>query len=278
MAVTVSGVIPLLRAAHAQPTVAVTAIATALAVAAGRGWTSLWVALAVLAGQLSVGWSNDWIDRGRDRRAGRIDKPLVAGEVTPEVVGMGALVALAACAPLSLLSGWRAALVHLGAVAAAWAYNLGLKATAASFVPYAMAFGALPAFVTLGLAGHPWPPAWAVLAAALLGAGAHFVNALPDLASDVALGVRGLPQRLGRTRSLLVGAGLLAASAGLVALAPAGPAGLGATLLLGGALAAVVAVVGSAAAGRDRAAWSLTLLAAGLTVALFVAEGGSLAA
>jgi len=39
--------------------VAVTVIATALAVAVGRGWGSVWVALAVLTGQLSVGWSND---------------------------------------------------------------------------------------------------------------------------------------------------------------------------------------------------------------------------
>jgi 4-hydroxybenzoate polyprenyltransferase len=148
----------------------------------------------------------------------------------------------------------------------------------ASVVPYAVAFGALPAFVTLGLPGHPWPPGWAVGAAALLGSGAHFVNTLPDLASDIALGVRGLPQRLGPRWSLLVGAGLLAASAGLVALAPAGRPGSGELMLLGSALVAVAAVVATAATGRSRAAWSLTLVAAGLTVALFLVEGGSLAA
>ena len=35
------------------------------------------------------------------------------------------------------------------------------------------------------------------VAGALLGVGAHLVNALPDLADDEATGVRGLPHRLG---------------------------------------------------------------------------------
>ena len=37
------------------------------------------VAVAVLAGQLSTGWSNDWFDAGRDTAVGRTDKPIVAG-------------------------------------------------------------------------------------------------------------------------------------------------------------------------------------------------------
>jgi 4-hydroxybenzoate polyprenyltransferase len=269
--------LPLMRAAHAQPTVAVTAITTTLAVAAGRGWQSIWVAAAVLSGQLSVGWSNDGIERERDRRVGRADKPLVAGEVAPSVVAMAAVAALVACGPLSLLSGWRAALVHLGAVAAAWAYNLGLKATVVSALPYAAAFGALPAFVTLGLAGHPWPPRWSMLAAASLGAGAHFVNALPDLDADLEVGVRGLPQRLGRRRSLVAGTSLLATSAALVALSAPGSPGAVTAVLLIAAVLVLLAVLGTAASGRDRAAWTLTLVAAALTVALFLIEGGSLA-
>ena len=60
-------VIPLLRACHLQPTLAVTAITATLAASAGRGAGTLAVAVAVLAGQLSVGWSNDFVDRGRDR-------------------------------------------------------------------------------------------------------------------------------------------------------------------------------------------------------------------
>ena len=79
--------------------------------------------------------------------------------------------ALALCVPLSLLSGLTAGTVHLAAVGAALAYNVRLKSTIASFVPYAVAFGALPAFITLGLDGSPGPPAWAVEAGALMGVG-----------------------------------------------------------------------------------------------------------
>ena len=269
--------LPLLRASHFQPTVAVTAIATALAVAVGRRGGALWVGAAVLSGQLSVGWSNDWLDRDRDRRAGRLDKPVASGEVAAGTVGLAAALAAAACVPLSLASGWRAGLLHLGEVAAAWGYNAGLKGTVLSPLPYALAFGALPAFVTLGLPGHPLPPAWAWCAAALLGVGAHFVNTLPDLEEDARAGVRGLPHRLGRDVSLLVGAALLAAAAVVVALAPSGGPGPVVGVLAAAALAAVVGVVVEARAGRERRAWTLTLCTAVITVVLLLAQGPSLA-
>ena len=52
-------VLGLARACHFQPTVAVVAVTTALAALAGRGAVGcVAVAVAVLAGQLSTGWSN----------------------------------------------------------------------------------------------------------------------------------------------------------------------------------------------------------------------------
>jgi len=271
-------VIPLLRACHLQPTLAVTAIATTLAVSAGRGAGSAWVALAVLAGQLSVGWSNDYLDRDRDRLAGRADKPIVAGGVAARTVGAGAVAAAVLCVPLSLLSGWRAGSIHLAAVAVAWAYNGWLQGTVASVVPYALAFGVLPAFVTLGLPGHPWPPAWATCAAALMGSGAHFVNPLPDLGGDASTGIRGLAHRVGPAGSLFLGALLMAsATAVLVAAPPGGLGGVG-WALASAAAAAAGGVVGVGLTGRLRAAWSLTLGVAVLNVAVFLARGGSLVA
>lgn len=271
-------VIGLVRASHLQPTLAVTAIATALALSAGRGAGTGWVALAALTGQLSVGWSNDYIDRNRDRVAGRTDKPIPSGAVSARTVGLSAVAAAAGCVPLSLLSGWRAGLVHLAAVALAWLYNAWLKATPASVVPFAVAFGALPAFVSLGLDGHPLPPGWAVAAAALLGAGAHFVNTLPDLEDDERTGVRGLPHRLGPRTSLLAGALLLLSATIVLALAPASRLGaLGAAVTIG-SLVAVAGVVAAAVADRPRTAWSCTLGAAALSVAALLVRGGALAA
>jgi 4-hydroxybenzoate polyprenyltransferase len=269
-------VIPLLRASHFQPTLAVTAITTTLAVAVGRGTGAVWVALAVLAGQLSVGWSNDYLDRNRDRVAGRTDKPIVAGQVSARTVGLGAVIAAVACVPLSLMSGWRAGAVHLTAVAGAWAYNLWLKNTPASVVPFSFAFGVLPAFVTLGLPGHPWPPAWATAAAALMGTGAHFVNTLPDFAGDAATGIRGLPHRVGPRGSLLLGFLSMAAATVVLAVAPRPGADLLDSVLVVAASTAVLGVVVAGLTHRLRAAWSLTLCAAALNVAVFVARGGAL--
>src|SRR4051794_40530102 len=176
-------ILPLLAASHPEPAFAVTLVTTALAASAGRNPGGLVAtALAVGAGQLSVGWSNDAIDAERDIRAGRRDKPVATGRIALRTVQVAAGVALVASVPLSLLSGWRATVVHLVAVLLAWGYNLGLKSTPVSVVPYTVAFALLPAFVTLGLPGAPAPPWWAVLAGGLLGAGAHFANVLPDLA------------------------------------------------------------------------------------------------
>src|SRR6202789_4337288 len=73
----------LLRASHPEPTVMVTALAVALAIGTGRGGVGvLFVGAAVLAGQLSVGWHNDWLDAKRDSAAGRTDKPVAPGEIS----------------------------------------------------------------------------------------------------------------------------------------------------------------------------------------------------
>lgn len=260
-----------IRAAHIQPAVAVTAMTTAFAVTAGRGAGAVWVAAAILSGQLFVGWSNDWIDRRRDVLAGRLDKPIAAGEVNARPVGIAALVALVLCVPLSLANGLLAGSVHLGAVASAGAYNAWLKRTVASPLPYVVSFGSLPYFVTYGLPGHPAPRWWAPAATALLGAGAHFVNTLPDQAADLRLGVRGLPQRIGRSASVVAGALLLAAAGLLLAVAPPGRP---AVVLLVAQLATVAGIVTAAIARHERAAWSLTIVAALFAVALLITQGG----
>lgn len=234
----------LLAACHPLPAAAVTLLTAALATAAGHGLAGGAVAVgAVAAGQLSVGWCNDRADLPRDLAVGRRDKPLVAGTVRPAAVARAAALALLVCIPLSLAGGLLAGAVHLVGVAAAWGYNLWLKRTAASWLPYALAFGLLPAFVTLGLPGAPWPPPWLTAAAALLGAGAHFANVLPDIADDLATGVVGLPQRLGARYSAALAAVLVLGSAAALVVGPPGRvtaygwgllAGTAVTLLLAG--------------------------------------------
>jgi len=268
--------VALLRASHPEPTAMVTALAVTLAAATGHGATGVAaVGAAVLAGQLSVGWHNDWVDAERDQAAGRPDKPVAAGDISRRTLGWCAVVALLAAVPLSLQSGWRAALAHLTGVLIAWAYNSRLKATTASFVPYLVAFPLLVAFVTLGGPRAAWPPWWALAAAAMLGCGAHLVNAAPDLAADRAAGIRGLPQLLGRARSVWAAMVLLLAATVTESVGPGRPGWW--------ALAAIVAVAATMAAGiflarRPGSRWLFraALLAAAIDVAELVARGSHL--
>ena len=261
--------VALVRACHFQPTLAVTAVTTALAVLSGRNaWSCVGVAAAVLAGQVSTGWSNDWFDAARDSANGRTDKPIASGSVSVATVRTAALAAMAACVPLSFLSGWRAAIVHLVAVASAWAYNAGLKATVLSPLPYALSFGLLPAFVTLGLPGHPWPRPMLMGATALLGIGAHFINTLADREDDARSGVAGLPQRMSATACLMTGVLLLSACAVAIWSLGGGPAATR-TAALAFCLGAAAMVVITTMRVAPRAAWTWTLVTVLGCVVLF---------
>jgi 4-hydroxybenzoate polyprenyltransferase len=188
-------------ACHPLPTAAMTIGLAAAAVLSGR--TALEVGLVaatVLAGQLTVGWLNDLVDRDRDRQVGRLDKPIALGWIDPGTVAFAIAVAVLAVIPLSIANGTYAGLAHLGAVAAAWLYNLWFKKTWLSWLPYVVAFGLLPAFLSYGGLGggmHGAPPTVEMtVMAALLGIGIHFLNTLPDLVEDNETGVRHLPLRI----------------------------------------------------------------------------------
>src|SRR4051794_25089052 len=145
----------LVRATHALPSLAVTAFFTAVAVSAGVGPRSAVLAVAVLVGQASIGWANDYLDAARDRAAARPDKPLAAGEVPDRLVGRCAQVALFLDVPLSLAVGWRAGAAHLVAVGSAWLYDVSLKLAWASWAPYVLSFGLVPVIVAAALPGSP---------------------------------------------------------------------------------------------------------------------------
>ena len=250
-----------------------TVIAALLSVAAGRGRTgTVLVTAAVLAGQLSVGWSNDWIDARLDAQHGRRDKPIPAGEVTRRTVARAAALALTACVPLSLAAGTLAAAAHFLGLGAAFAYNAGLKRTPLSVAPYAVAFGALPAFVTLGPPPNHVPAVWALVAGGLAGAGAHFTQALPDIGRDRGSGLRGLPVVIGERGSAVTASLLLAGAALAVAVgSPSLPAVAALMVTVGLMTGAVV----MALRGRPRPGFRLTLVAAGVVAASVVLGGRS---
>jgi 4-hydroxybenzoate polyprenyltransferase len=265
----------LARSCHPLPSLAVTAVATALAMTTGRSPGGVVaVAAAVLAGQLSVGWLNDVLDAGRDASIGRRDKPVASGAVSRRMVGLATVVAAVAAVLLSLLSGVDATLVHVVMLCSAWAYDLGLKATVMSVVPYAVSFGLLPAFVTLGGPGADWPPSWLIAAAAALGSAAHFANVLPDLDDDAATGVRGLPHRLGKAASAGMATALAVITGVVLASGPPGP--VTAAGLVAVPLSIVILLIGRIRGRRagSRANFNALLVVAIVDVALLIITGG----
>ncbi len=256
----------LLRAAHAGPALAVTVLSLLLGVAADLdpGRLAL-VTAAVLTGQLSVGWSNDLLDAARDAAVGRRDKPIATGELPPALVRSACALALVATVVLSLACGPVPGLTHLVVVVSAWSYNLGLKSTVLSWLPYAVAFGSLPVFVHL--AGGSQAPAEVVVGAALLGVGAHLLNVVPDLDEDAATGVRGLPHRLGARRSTVLAVALLVGAT--VALLVLGSTG-GLSAVVGGVL--VAGLAGLALVGTGRAPFYSAIGIALVDVAILVAR------
>jgi 4-hydroxybenzoate polyprenyltransferase len=219
----------LVLACHPLPTAAMTIALTAAATLSGRsGVECLLVAATVLTGQLTVGWINDVVDADRDRQVGRRDKPVAMGWLDPGTVTFATACVFLVVVPLSVANGTVAGIAHLAAVLSAWTYNFWFKRTVLSWLPYAVSFGLLPAFLSYGGLGggyHGGPPTIAMtVLAGLLGIGIHFLNTLPDLVEDNETGVRHLPLRIAlrigaprllwvsTTYTFLVAAGLVIAA------------------------------------------------------------------
>ena len=206
----------LLIASHFGPTVLVVTISFAVAQLTYSIPEALQVAAAIFFGQLVVGWSNEVIDYPLDKAAGRLKKPLVSGVLNLDLLQKLIPVALVLAVIVSLLSPLRmvGTAIHLLGLLSATTYNLKLKATIFSPLPYIFSFGGLPWAIYLG--GGKTPPLWLYLALALFTTAFHFLNVLKDLQWDIDQGILGLPQRMGRNKSLVTAAILAVTGALLV--------------------------------------------------------------
>ena len=204
----------LLKASHFGPTVLVTSIAFLLSLTQFSICDSLLIAFAIILGQFVVGWSNDLIDFPTDAAAKRLGKPLVAATITQSTLKISIGIALLSALIISLLSplGVRGTAIHFLGLLSATAYNLKLKSTLLSVVPYIVSFGALP--WAIYVAAGTKPPTWIVLGFVLFASAFHFLNVLKDLDSDIDQDVMGLPQVLGRQKSILIA--LLLAGLGIL--------------------------------------------------------------
>ncbi|QYI96847.1 UbiA family prenyltransferase [Curtobacterium flaccumfaciens pv. flaccumfaciens] len=269
----------LFASSHPGPTVTVTVLAAVIAAAVGHPVSLVvLVALTVVAGQLSIGLANDWIDADRDRAVGRSDKPVARGLIAVGTVRTAAYATAGAAVVLSLFLGPVAAVAHLVLVAAGWAYDAGLKRSVWSVTPFVVAFGLLPVVsVAAGPEGQ-WPAWWAIATGAVFGIAIHCTNVLPDLVDDAATGVRGFPHRLGLRGAGIVAFASLVVAAALVlggqVLGDDPVQGLGVVLaVLGAVVVAVLAVVGVRLVLAGRASRTLFRLVIASSLVLVVELG-----
>ncbi|MGI9157487.1 MAG: UbiA family prenyltransferase [Marmoricola sp.] len=209
----------MLRATHPRQSVLTALVVAVAALFSGRPLREWLVAgAAVLVVKGILGLVNDVVDRERDAATGVTGKPgakpVAEGRLPAGNASFAAVCLMIIAIPLSLQNGYAAALALLGSLLAGLAYELRLRRTALSWLPWAVGFGLLPAFLSYGGWGaglHGAPPTWAMtVLVALLGVGVHFLTSLPDLVADNKSGVRHLPLRLalktGASRLLVISA------------------------------------------------------------------------
>lgn len=257
-------------ATHPGPTLVVTVLSLALGFAAGVEPARLvLLVVAVFAGQVSVGLSNDAIDGARDAAVGRTDKPIAGGAITPERALAVAVVSAILAVALSVPLGAGLVAAHAIALGSAWAYNAGLKSTPFSIAPFVLSFGLFPSFATLAAVPPALAAPWASVAGAALGAAVHLTNVVRDLDDDRRTGVRGLPHRLGARASVVLAACGIAAGA-IAVLFGTDATVVGVLFFAAVTVVAVAAVVLVFVRTPGRAVFQLTMLAALLLAAQLV--------
>jgi 4-hydroxybenzoate polyprenyltransferase len=198
----------LLRASHFGPTVLVTTISWFFAAYYWWEGPAYVIAFGVFTGQLVVGWSNDLYDFADDLKHNRQNKPLVANVISRSYLmkWLGFMVPFSFVANLLGPLGFKGGLVYMFGISMGVLYNFYFKYNVFSWLPYALAFAALPSCIVISKGINP--PIWMWLGGAILGTAAHFINVIKDIEQDRASGIGGAPQRIGKRNSALAAAAL----------------------------------------------------------------------
>ena len=230
-----------LRVIHPFPTLMNVAAALLFAAVAAGGppepWLAVRLAAVMFLTQAAIGALNDVCDRRADALS-KPWKPIPAGAVSPRAALALAAGAAAGAVTLGATLGAVAWLYGLLGLAAGAAYDLGLKRTVLSGLPYLVALPLVPLWAWEASGQAPPTLWWVVPLGLLLGLSLHLANVLPDLEEDAAAGIRHAAHLLGPawTARLAWAAFLLAAALGggvLVALdRPLLPYGAAAALSL----------------------------------------------
>ena len=176
---------------HPGPSLATTAAALGLALVFqvrldGR---LVLIGVTVLLTQLSISALNEWADRWRDALANR-RRPVAMGRIRPgAALGLAILFGVASLATANAF-GWRSLLLVAAGLAAGWSYDLFLKPTAFSVVPFAIGFPLLALWVAVA-AGRPLhSPLILFVGGVPLAVAIHLADAIPDRKIDATAGLR----------------------------------------------------------------------------------------
>ena len=203
-------IVGLAKASHFGPSLLVTSLSYFFAQLYWQPGSALIIALGFFSGQLIVGWSNDLIDYADDLSHKRINKPLVAGLITRKFLQSWLAVMIPVALFINLFGplGFVGGGLSIFAIVWALGYNFYFKFNIFSPLPYAVAFAILPS--CMAFSQDKTPPTWMWLGGALFGMAAHFLNVLKDMDQDHASGIKGLPQRCGKTGSIIAATILIA--------------------------------------------------------------------
>lgn len=198
----------LLVLGHPLPTFLTAVAATAFfLIARGEIRVSLDAAVIFIVVYLilySIGAMNDYVDEPLDRRGKRLEKPLVAGDLTrPTALSLGLTTGL-----LGVAAAYHFGLVAAGITITLWllgfSYNFWAKPTGLSWLPFMAFYPSLPVlgFVAAGRFTTSLLLAYPV--GSLLSLGLNVANTLPDIDRDVEGGVNGFTHKLGTRKALAV--------------------------------------------------------------------------
>lgn len=242
--------------------------------AGGEPTTAVRLGLAMTALQLGIGAVNDLIDAPRD--AGhKPGKPIPAGLVSRRSAGLIALGAFALGLVLAVPGGPPVVGLAVLVIAIGLAYDLRLKGTAWSWLPFAVGIPILPVFGWVGATGG-LVSMFAVLVPAAVAGGAALAiaNSLVDVERDRAAGVSSVAIALGEGTARTVGIVLLA---GIALAAVVSAAVLGGRLqaavvvgLVGIAPVLAAILAGPAESARRELAWRAQAIGLGLLAVAWI--------
>ena len=249
-------------------------------VAGGGAWRAVAIGASMTLIQLGIGALNDVVDAPRD--AGRKPgKPIPAGFVPVGAARIAALGSFAAGLILAAVLAPGLAGLGIVVVAIGLAYDLRLKGTAWSWLPFAVGIPILPVYGWFGAAGT-LAPVFAVLTPVAVAAGAALAigNALVDVERDRAAGVSSIALALGMAAASRLATGLLLAiwaiAIGSALVGGAAPTFVGGVAIVGaGPVAASIAAGRGSPAARERAWQAEAIGLAALATVWLVAVLGS---